>query len=278
MKKCLTTLVCILAAVFSAQAQGHPFRYPAIPDSLNTADKRASYLLLHYWDRFDFTDTLQLKEADNAEQGFVNYIDLLSRLSESIRYGTLQLTTDSTLCQSVARFAARAFTTVPSRDKFGSLIDHYLDDPQSPMRDDRTYLLFLGEMERSPFFDATAKERVAFKTKSKGKNLPGTTATDFAFKGKDGKQHWLHDYKAGKVILYFYDPDCDNCHRVSAWLDKQTIPGEYTFLQVYADEKLMELYSLEAMPSIYLLDTGNTVLLKDCSPEALIEAVNGKQQ
>lgn len=278
MTKRLTSLICFLAGFLAAQAQGHPFLYPQIPDSLDTADKRASYLLLHYWDRFDFSDTLQLNDADNAEQGFVNYIDLLARLAESIRYGNLKLTSDSTLTRSLALFGSKAFATLPSKRKFETLIDHYLDDPQSPMRNDRTYLLFLKEMEQSRFFDATAKERVAFKIKSKGKNLPGDTAIDFAFNGKDGKQHWLHDYKTEKVILYFYDPDCDNCHRVSAWLDKQTIPAGYTFLQVYADEKLTELYSLEAMPSIYLLDTDNTVLLKDCQPETLIEVINSRQE
>lgn len=278
MTKRLTSLICFLAGFLAAQAQGHPFLYPQIPDSLDTADKRASYLLLHYWDRFDFSDTLQLKDADNAEQGFVNYIDLLSRLAEDVRYGNLQHTTASTLEQSVAMFGQKAFASLPSKNKFESLIDHYLDDPQSPMRNDRTYLLFLKEMEQSRFFDATARERLAFKIKSKGKNLPGDKATDFSFKGKDGKQHWLHNYKTEKVILYFYDPDCDNCHRVSAWLDKQTIPVGYTFLQVYADEKLTELYSLEAMPSIYLLDTANTVLLKDCQPETLIEVINSRQE
>lgn len=277
MKKRLITLVCILAGIISAQAQSVHFRYPTIPDSLNTADKRASYLLLHYWDNFDFTDTLQLKDADNAEQGFVNYIDLLSRLAEAIRYGNLRETNDSTLAQSVGCFASKAFATIPSRNKFQSLIDHYLDDPQSPMRNDRTYLLFLKDMERSRFLDATVKEKVAFKIKAKDKNLPGDRAIDFVFKGKDGKQHRLHDYCNGKVILYFYDPDCDNCHKVSAWLSKQVIPQEYTLLQVYADEKLMELYSLEAMPSIFLLDAGNKVILKDCSPETLIEVVNNRQ-
>lgn len=84
-------------------------------------------------------------------------------------------------------------------------------------------------MEKSTGFDETEKERIAFKIKTRNKNLPGDYALDFVFTDKNGNQHQLSDYKDRKVILYFYDPDCDNCHRISAWLDKQTIPADYTF-------------------------------------------------
>lgn len=262
----------LLANIIAAQAES--FRYPTMPDSLKSADERASYLLLHYWDNFNFRDTLQLKDADNAEQGFVNYVDLLSRLSAQVKSGNLHLATDSILQQSIGIFGGNAFATPEAKKKFESLIDHYLDDPQSPMRDDRTYLLFLRQMKASPFFDETEKERIAFKIKTKDKNLPGDMATNFTFTDKDGKQHELQDYKAEKVILYFYDPECENCHRISAWLAKQTIPPTFTILTVHADDKISDLYSLEAMPSIYLLDKGNTVVLKDCSPELMVQVVN----
>lgn len=261
----------LLTSMIAAKAES--FRYPTIPDSLKSADDRASYLLLHYWDNFNFRDTLQLKDADNVEQGFVNYIDILSRLSDQIKSGNLRHTNDSTLRQSVGIFTEKAFSNPDAKKKFESLIEHYFDDPQSPMRDDRTYLLFLRQMKTSPCFDETEKERVDFKIKSKDKNLPGDVATNFSFTDKNGKRHELQDYKAEKVILYFYDPDCENCHRISAWLDKQTIPKSFTFLNVHADDKLSDLYSLEAMPSIYLLDKGNTVVLKDCSPELLMQVV-----
>lgn len=272
MKIKIVILFLLLANMIAAQAES--FQYPTLPDSLKSADERASYLLLHYWDCFNFSDTLQLKDADNAEQGFVNYADLLSRLSAQVRSGNLHLATDSTLSQSVGIFSTKAFANLDSKKKFESLIDHYLDDPQSPMRDDRTYLLFLRQMKTSPFFDETEKERIVFKIKTKDKNLPGDVATNFTFTDKDGKQHELQDYKAEKVILYFYDPECENCHRISAWLAKQTIPPTFTILTVHADDKISDLYSLEAMPSIYLLDKGNTVVLKDCPPELMVQVAN----
>lgn len=274
--------MAFLAIQLSAHAQVSSFAYPAIPDTLKNVEQRACYLTLHYWDNFDFTDTLQLHDANNAEQGFVNYIDLISRIMSMQQKAFSQETEDSkTKCtyslairQSIKTFCSKAFAQATAKDKFESLISHYLENPKSPMRNDRIYLLFLQEMKTSPYFDETEKERINFQIKTRNKNLPGDKAIDFAFSDKEGKQHQLSDYKDRKVILYFYDPDCDNCHRISAWLDKQTIPADYTFLTIYADTRISDLYSLEAMPTIYLLDKGNIVVLKDCSPEMLMQVIN----
>ena len=273
MKAKLFIIASLIAYAVTSMAQVRSFTYPSMPDSLQTVEKRMEYLALHYWDRFDFADTLQLNDANVAEQGFVNYIDLLPRFRQELAQ------------RSVEVFIAKAFglstsetgSTSPSiaipqsKEKFESLIDHYLDDPRSPMRNDITYLLFLRGMKSSQAFDEAEKERIGFKIKMHDKNLPGTTALDFSFQGKDGKPHRLSDYKDEKVILYFYDPDCENCHRISAWLSQQTIPQEYIVLTIHADDKISHLYSLQAMPTIYLLDKGNRVVLKDCSAETLVK-------
>lgn len=265
MRKYILSLLALIAIQLSAHAQVSSFAYPVIPDTLKNVEQRANYLTLHYWDNFDFTDSLQLHNANHAEQGFVNYIDLIARLKNS-----------PAIPQSIKSFCSKAFAQSTAKDKFESLIAHYLQNPKSPMRNDRTYLLFLQEMKTSPYFDETERERINFQIKTRNKNLPGDKAIDFAFSDKEGKQHQLSDYKDKKVILYFYDPDCANCHRISAWLDKQTIPADYTFLTIYADTRLSDLYSLEAIPTIYLLDMGNIVVLKDCSPELLIHTINQK--
>lgn len=265
MRKYILSLLASFVILLSAHAQVSSFAYPSIPDTLKNVEQRASYLTLHYWDNFDFTDSLQLHDAYRAEQGFVNYIDLIARLKYS-----------PAIQQSIKSFCSKAFAQTSAKSKFESLIAHYLQNPKSPMRNDRTYLLFLQEMKTSPYFDEAEKERICFQIKTRNKNLPGNPAIDIAFTDKEGKPHQLSDYKDRKVILYFYDPDCDNCHRISAWLDKQTIPADYTLLSIYVDSRISDIYSLEAMPTIYLLDKGSIVILKDCSPEELMQVINQK--
>lgn len=294
MKTRLFTLFVLWACTLvQAQAQ-RSFPYPAIPDTLRSVEQRAGYLSEHYWDNYNFADTLLLKSKEVTEQGFVNFIDILNRFNldnaskgvahkdiaqkgitrkDIIQQGIAQK--DITQ-QGIACFTRKAFSNAAAKERFENLIEHYFEDQLSPVRNDRVYLIFLEEMKNSPCFDETEKERIAFKIKTTNKNLPGDIAINFKFKDENGKEHQLSDYKDQKVILYFYDPDCENCHEVSAWLKQQTIPADIKVLKMIADNHISYIYSLKNMPTIFLLDKENKVILKDCTAQELIENISTK--
>ena len=61
-------------------SDGVGFRLPDIPDTLRGA-ARAEYLALHYWDGFDFAGADIA--APEAEQAFVDFLGLLSRIASA---------------------------------------------------------------------------------------------------------------------------------------------------------------------------------------------------
>lgn len=299
MKTRLFTLFVLWACTLvQAQAQ-QSFPYPAIPDTLRSVEQRAGYLSEHYWDNYNFADTLLLKSKEVTEQGFVNFIDILNRFnldyaSKGVAHKdiaqkditrkdiTRKDITRKGIAQKditqkgIACFTRKAFSNAAAKERFENLIEHYFEDQLSPVRNDRVYLIFLEEMKNSPCFDETEKERIAFKIKTTNKNLPGDIAINFKFKDESGKEHQLSDYKDQKVILYFYDPDCENCRKVSAWLKQQTIPADIKVLKMIADNHISYIYSLKNMPTIFLLDKENKVILKDCTAQELIENISTK--
>lgn len=299
MKTRLFTLFVLWACTLvQAQAQ-QSFPYPAIPDTLRSVEQRAGYLSEHYWDNYNFADTLLLKSKEVTEQGFVNFIDILNRFNldnaskgvahkdiaqkDITRKGITQqgiaqkdITQQDITQQGIVCFTRKAFSNAAAKERFENLIEHYFEDQLSPVRNDRVYLIFLEEMKNSPCFNETEKERIAFKIKTTNKNLPGDIAINFKFKDENGKEHQLSDYKDQKVILYFYDPDCENCHKVSAWLKQQTIPADIKVLKMIADNHISYMYSLKNMPTIFLLDKENKVILKDCTAQELIENISTK--
>ena len=299
MKTRLFTLFVLWACTLvQAQAQ-QSFPYPAIPDTLRSVEQRAGYLSEHYWDNYNFADTLLLKSKEVTEQGFVNFIDILNRFnldnaSKGVAHKDIaqkgitrkditrkDITQQGIAQQGIAQkgiacFTRKAFSNTAAKERFENLIEHYFEDQLSPVRNDRVYLIFLEEMKNSPCFDETEKERIAFKIKTTNKNLPGDIAINFKFKDESGKEHQLSDYKDQKVILYFYDPDCENCHKVSAWLKQQTIPANIKVLKMIADNHISYMYSLKNMPTIFLLDKENKVILKDCTAQELIENISTK--
>lgn len=309
MKTRLFTLFVLWACTLvQAQAQ-QSFPYPAIPDTLRSVEQRAGYLSEHYWDNYNFADTLLLKSKEVTEQGFVNFIDILNRFnldnaSKGVAHKDIaqkgitrkditqkDITQKDIARKDIARkdiarkditqkgiacFTRKAFSNAAAKERFENLIEHYFEDQLSPVRNDRVYLMFLEEMKNSPCFDETEKERIAFKIKTTNKNLPGDIAINFKFKDENGKEHQLSDYKDQKVILYFYDPDCENCHEVSAWLKQQSIPADIKVLKMIADNHISYIYSLKNMPTIFLLDKENKVILKDCTAQELIENISTK--
>ena len=58
-----------------AEAQ---FPFPDIPTVLTEPDERKDFLIAHYWDNFNFSDTTLLQNRNITEQGFVNHISLLA--------------------------------------------------------------------------------------------------------------------------------------------------------------------------------------------------------
>ena len=294
MKARLFTLFVLWACTLvQAQAQ-QSFPYPAIPDTLRSVEQRAGYLSEHYWDNYNFADTLLLKSKEVTEQGFVNFIDILNRFnldnaSKGVAHKDIAqkgitrkditqkgIAQKDITQQGIACFTRKAFSNAAAKERFENLIEHYFEDQLSPVRNDRVYLIFLEEMKNSPCFDETEKERIAFKIKTTNKNLPGDIAINFKFKDESGKEHQLSDYKDQKVILYFYDPDCENCHEVSAWLKQQTIPADIKVLKMIADNHISYIYSLKNMPTIFLLDKENKVIHKDCTAQELIENISTK--
>lgn len=266
----------------------HVLPLPDVPPSLTASEERAAYIIAHFWDRMDFGDTLRCRDRAFMEQNLVNYLSLFPHASPE------------TLPPHVTRLLERAAADSTCLDLVNDLAEHYLDDPNSPMRDKEYYILFLEGLLRLPGLSEAERLRPAYKLEMARKNRPGTTATDFAYTDRHGNRRTLHATCGNRLLLLFYDPACSHCSQILDGLrESAVIAGlianrELAVLAVYTegDRRLWdetkaslprewsvaidesriverELYTLPAMPVIYLLDGQKTVLLKDPTPAEL---------
>lgn len=263
------------------------FPIPKIPDILTGTEERMNFLLEHYWQEYDFNDTTELNR-NIGEQGFANFLSLLQRADSSI------------VARSVRHFLQGGFAQDSLRTYYNALIRHYLDNPQSPMRNDVIYVHFLRE--QMPFYpndDVAARERCAFLLNMVGRNQSGEVAADFSFIDRKGNRNRLHKVKSPFTLVIFNDPDCETCMQemprlaaipllqhddlaviavypdanVKSWkASRHDLPDSWT--DAYSpDGEVMHhaIYYLPAMPSLYLLDADKRILLKDASPEQVCQ-------
>ncbi|MDE7149142.1 MAG: DUF5106 domain-containing protein [Bacteroidales bacterium] len=264
---------------------------PEVPAALRTPAERAAFVLAHFWDGLDFTDTTRSRRLDFMEQYFVDFLSLFPYAEPS-----------------AAQAGVVALMRCAERDTdayrlLAGLAEKYLYEPNSPMRQEDYLIWFLEEITRAPVLDALEKRRPAWLLSAARKNRPGMPAADFAYLTRDGRRQTLYGTpSAERLLLVFYDPLCEHCAEILGELQRTPSvtaairDGRLTVLAVYADAdraawdstkhrlpagwqvgfdapgdiQRHRLYALPAMPVFYLLDPAKTVLLKDASLPEII--------
>lgn len=272
------------------------FPFPDIPGVLTSTEDRKDFLLTHYWDKFDFADTTLVNNRDVTEQGFVNFIALLLD-------GT---TTKELTGKSLVDWCTHFLPYPHSRQVMTQLTDDYLYNPNSPYYNETLYGMYLETLLNVlPQTDAM-RSSYQFRLELLRRNNVGDKAMDFTYYLPDGTHRTLAatPVKNNRLLLVFYDPECESCHEVLQQMvsDKalaETIQaGKMSVLAVYTegnDEawrkslpdmpqdwtvgtdreavKTGALYDLKAMPSLYLLDGQKRVILKDATYETVRRTV-----
>ena len=277
------------STVVQPQAQ---FPFPEIPTTLTEPEARKAWLLTHYWDKFSFADTTLMNNRDVTEQGFVNFIALL-----------LDGTTSEELArESLANWCAGFVGKEHARQVLTQTADDYLFNPNSPFYNEGLYGMYLEALlGKLPQTDAM-RSAYRFKLELVKRNNVGDKATDFTYYQPDGMRRTLATtpVKNDRLLLMFYDPECESCHEVllqmaaDTALEEAVQTGKLSVLAVYTEGneeawrkalpdmpggwtvgtdreavKTGALYDLKAMPSLYLLDGSKTVLLKDAAYEKI---------
>lgn len=276
----------------STVVQAQVFPFPEIPATLTEPEARKSYLLTHYWEQFDFADTTLVNNRDVTEQGFVNFIALLAD-------GT---TPEELTRESLANWCAGFVGKEHARQVLTQTADDYLFNPNSPFYNEGLYGMYLEALlGKLPQTDAM-RSAYRFKLELVRRNNVGDKATDFTYYQSDGMRCTLATtpVKNDRLLLMFYDPECESCHEVLLQMAADTAlaeavrTGKLSVLAVYTegneeawrkalpdlpkgwtvgtDREAVKggaLYDLKAMPSLYLLDGKKTVLLKDAAYEKI---------
>ena len=277
----------------STVVQAQVFPFPEIPSTLTEPEARKSYLLAHYWERFDFADTTLVNNRDVTEQGFVNFIALLADGA----------TPEDLMRESLENWCMAFVGQEHARKVLTQTADSYLFNPNSPFYNGGLYGMYLEALlGKLPQTDAM-RSAYRFKLELVRRNNVGDKATDFTYYQPDGTRRTLATtpVKNDRLLLMFYDPECESCHEVLLQMAADTAlaeavrAGKLSVLAVYTEGndaawrkalpdmpegwmvgtdceavKTGALYDLKAMPSLYLLDGKKTVLLKDAAYEKIL--------
>lgn len=273
------------------QPKSYKFNYVTPPPHASAEDKLA-YMREHYWDKFDFADSLATTKADTTEMlhayaTFVaNFVDPLD--AEPIR-----------------QLMRKASISKPMFDYFAMLSEQVLYDPNSPLRNDELYIAVLEAQIASPHYDKYERMAPEYTLRIASQNRINHKANNFDYTLASGRSQSLYDIKRDFTIIYINNPGCAMCRDITAALKNSPLitqliaAKQLAILAIYPDENLEEwhnhaadfpkswingydkgcrieresLYDLKAIPALYLLDKHKRVLIKDSTSVAHIEAL-----
>lgn len=255
----------------------------------------------HFWDKYDFADTILIHKPEITEQMLVDYLGLLPKVS------------NEQACHYIKELVKKSDVNITVNRWLIEQLEHYLYDPNSPMRNDEYYIPVLDEILNSGKLNGMMRMRPTYQLKMLKKNSRGTQANNFTFVSSDGQKINLWDISIGYTLLLFYDPFCEHCRRTinelaessvinSLLAVEEPIPPRLTLAAICMEgdmeewqklysvlpaawlngydsaNELMEkeLYFLRSFPSLYLLDKDKKVLLKDASIEEVLYYLSEK--
>lgn len=262
------------------------------PPSQASNEEKLTYMRDHYWDKFDFADTLYTTKADTIEMLRV-YADYVSNFVGPFNQ------------EPIRKLMERASVSKKMFDYFGMLSEKVLHDPNSPYRSDELYIAVLEAQIASPHYDRYEKMAPEYDLQIVRQNRIGHKANDFSYTVANGKSYRMYNVKSDFTIIYFNNPGCTLCRDItnamkeSAIITEMVQKGQLKVLAIYPDEQLDEwhkhradipsawingydkgtlidrekLYNVNAIPAIYLLDKQKMVLVKDSIDVGEVERV-----
>lgn len=287
------------------QFQALPFPDMIPPAMMEDAQDRAEYLALNTWNKLldvsrdypsDSTLVSGVRKGD-IEQRFANWARVLEVVGQHTAQKAILKVYDAALACEKANSSSNQFETMVQ------LVEKYLFDPNSPMRNEDYYGIFAERLAEYNGFSPEIQEKYARDARLCALNRVGTKAADFVFADRRGRMQTLYGVKAPYTLLFFSNPGCEACMSIinvlkgDSRIFNMIATGQLAVLNIYIDEDLdawrsympiypdewfngfdpdfvirnEELYNVRAIPSLYLLDAEKIVLLKDAPENRLFD-------
>ncbi len=284
--------------------------FPVVPIPEIYADNyedAVEYVAEHFWD--DFADTTKKYLCDSAHIGGVLNEDVEQQVST---YSALLQLCPLDQARKSVRTLYNRLVACEKADSSSNIFDgvvpiveRYLYDPNSPVRDEDIYGALAEQLAEYEGFPPEVQGRYAFEVAKSSLNQRGTRAADFHFTDSKGRLTSLYEVQAEYTLLFFSNPGCDACYEIITVLSEQLnvsemiARGQLAVVNVYIDEDIEAwreympiypkdwyngydpegiirsdgLYYVRAIPSLYLLDRDKIVLLKDAPNDRIFNEI-----
>lgn len=288
MKKIFLSIIFIIGLAISTSAQQRLFPYPTIPDSLTNLYDRTDYLVAHFWEQCDMKKAM--KSPERLDSAFRDYVSFMPHATMDVVYASVEnlyksIQNDVDVILSVGQMAENAL--------YGDNAEYWSDE---------LYLKFIEPIILNKKVPAIDRARYEHQYNILSKSIEGMVAPSAEYTTRYGATHNTNAQRAEFVILFFNDPECEDCSMIKLRLDadvktssliasgrlkivaisvseasdewKEAVK-DYPFeWEVGASPEIDSIYDIRSIPSIYLLNKEHRIVAKNLNIDVLLRAIS----
>ena len=204
LKRLIFGFLLLLGINFGAKADTY-FPYPIVPDSISVFQNRCDYLARHFWDFCELSKAFSAKHKMAKE--FSVYVSILRNAPM-----------DSALI--AAKTFSKKLEKQPADQLFiAECAEGLLYSDTAEVWIDELYLPFAEAVVANKKINKASKARFAHQVEILKKSLMRGPAPSIPYTTRDGRQGNLDNDSAQVLIVFFNDPDCDDCNMARIRLD-----------------------------------------------------------
>lgn len=291
---CLSVILSCQCILAQTSAEDKYFPYPTIPEDLVSLTDRSNFFIENFWNHCNFKSAFSSRARMNG--AFNDYITFMPYADADVVHASIDK-----LIKNVSKNPKHLLA-------LAEMAEASLYSDSASIVCDECYLPFAQAVAANKKISNAEKARFEYQAKALSGSQVGMTAPDFTYVTPDGGSGKLSDMPAGAyVLLFFNDPDCDECELARVRLaadfnlndlidrnlikvvsifpgtpDEEWIAKTGTYNKkwvVGAAPEVDELYDMRNPPVIYYLNGNHQILSKTFAIDNLLEAfrvVRGK--
>lgn len=214
MKHLLLSLLSLLAflpaSVAAQERAADAFAYPSIPDSITNLQNRYDYYVSHFWDRIDLKKAFSSRQR--VAEAFADYVSPMS------------LASADTVFSSVSSLMKRLEKRPSDQLYIASLAEQTFYADSASMPSDELYVAFINPVVANKKVAPEAKARYEYQLNQLIHSMVGRNMGALRFTDRDGRTVRFAPAPGQPVIIYLFDPECDDCRmaRIRLMADART--------------------------------------------------------
>lgn len=288
MKKLFFTIFLTVAAAITARGADTYFPYPTPPEALTTLSERTNYLVEHFWERCNLKSAFSSRAK--LAGAFRDYVSFMPYASAD------------TVHESINRLIDKVKGDKNNLLTLGEIAESALYGDSAEVLSDELYIPFAAAVAANKKIPAASRARFEHQARVLANSQVGAVAPALPFETIDGSKSDLSKIESPYTLLFFNDPDCDDCALVKARLaadfsTRQLIDkGILKIVSIYPDspsdewkesaarypetwvvgasEEADDTFDMRNAPVMYFLDKNRKIIAKNMVIDNVINAFN----